>query len=243
MTFKAIDSRGSHITTLEQWRKSVRRSQWKPGRSAYSLADFILNRNGTAQLEERISSILSRPVTLEQGTPEYAARFDRYEGPARLDLGVTGQTASGESLFVGLEAKVDEPFGSETVCERYQKATETLKSNPRSRAAARVRELLSRYFTDDDEPCESRFAGVGYQLLTATAGAVAVEADISVFYVAVFRTRDYDEESGRKNLLDYENLLRVGGGKGLVQYGNGLLAHELTLDGRPLICIYECFDF
>ena len=45
----------------------------------------------------------------------------------RLDLGITGRTGSGESLFVGLEAKVDEPFGSETVGERYQKAIETLK--------------------------------------------------------------------------------------------------------------------
>ena len=87
------------------------------------------------------------------------------EGPARLDIGIAGQTASGESLFVGVEAKVDEPFGSETVCERYQEAVEYLKSNPRSKAAARVEELLSRYLTDNDEPCESRFADVGYQLL------------------------------------------------------------------------------
>ena len=185
---RVIDYRGSEITTLEQWSKTVRRSHWKPGRSAYSLADFIMNQNGTAQLEARISSVLSREVVLEQGTPEYAARFDRYEGPARLDLGISGRTRRGESLFVGLEAKVDEPFGSETVRERWQKATETLKSNPRSRAATRVRELLSRYFGDGDEPCESRFTDVGYQLLTAAAAVVAVEADVSVFYVAVFRT-------------------------------------------------------
>ena len=87
MPLKVIDSRGNDITTLEQWSKTVRRSHWKRGRSAYSLADFIMNRNGAAHLESRISSVLSQPVRLEQGTPEYAARFDRYEGPARLGVG------------------------------------------------------------------------------------------------------------------------------------------------------------
>lgn len=238
---RVIDFRGSEITTLEQWSRTVRRPQWKPGRSTYSLAEFIMNQNGTAQLEASISSVLSRPVVLEQGSPEYAARFDRYEGPARLDLGISGRTGGGESLFVGLEAKVDEPFGSDTVCERWQKATETLKSNPRSRAAARVTELLSRYFGDDDEPCESRFAEVGYQLLTAAAGAVAVEADVSVFYVAVFRTPDYDEEKGRRNQLDYDNFMRISGAADLVQNSCEFLAQYLTLDGRHLVCIHEHF--
>ena len=243
MPLKVIDSRGDDIATLEQWSKPVRRSHWKQGRSAYSLADFIMNRNGAVHLESRISSVLSQPVSLEQGTPEYAARFDGYERPARLDLGICGRTSSGESLFVGLEAKVDEPFGSETVCGRYRKAVETLKCSPRSKAAARVKELLARYFTDADEPCESKFAGVGYQLLTATAGTVAVEADVSVFYVAVFRTLDYDEENGRKNQLDYDNFMSISGGECLIQGDTGFLAYQLTPDGRRLICFYEDFDF
>ena len=242
MPFKVIDSRGNELATLEQWSKTVRRSHWKQGRSAFTLADFILNRKGAAHLEARISSVLSQPVRLEQGTPEYAARFDRYEGPARLDLGVTGRTESGQSLFVGLEAKVDEPFGSETVCQRYEKATETLKNSPRSKAAARVEELLSWHFADDDDPCESRFADVGYQLLTATAGAVAVEADVSVFCVTVFRTLDYDEDKGRKNQLDYDNFMRISGGGCLTKVDAGFPAHDLTLGGRRLVCIYEYFD-
>ena len=242
MPLNVIDSRGNELATLEQWSKTVRRSHWKQGRSSYSLADFILNRKGAAHLESRLSPVLSQPVSLEQGTPEYAARFDRYGRPARLDLGVTGRTGSGESLFVGLEAKVDEPFGSETVCQRYQEATQTLKSSSRSKAAARVEELLSRYFADDADPCESRFAGVGYQLLTATAGAVAVEADVSVFYVAVFRTLDYDEDQGRKNQVDYDNFMRVSNGECLIKGDTGLLAHQLTLDEKRLVCIHEYFD-
>ncbi len=242
MPLKVNDSKGNDIATLEQWSESVRRSHWRPGRSAYSLAEFIMNRNGAAHLESRISSVLSQPIRLEQGTPEYAARFDRYRGPARLDIGISGQTGSGESLFVGVEAKVDESFGSETVCERYQEAIKTLNSNPRSKASDRVRGLLSRYFADTDEPCESRFADVRYQLLTATAGTVAVQMDVSVFYVTVFKTHEYDEEDGKANQLDYDNFMNLTGGECLMQGDKGCLAHELTLDGRSLICIYEYLD-
>lgn len=243
MPLRVIDFRGNDIATIDQWRKSVRPSHWKRGRSACSLADFILQRNGAAHLESRISSVLSQPVRLEQAAPEYAARFDRYEGPARLDLGISGRTDSGERLFVGLEAKVDEPFGSETVCERFQEALATLKKNPRSRAAARVRELLTRYLADPEEPCQSRFADIRYQLLTATAGTVAVKADVHVFYVVVFRTFGYDEERGLENRRDYGNFTDVVGAKCLKQDDPGFRAHELNLDNRRLISIYESFDF
>ena len=148
---------------------------------------------------------------MEQGTPEYAARFDGYQGPARLDLGISARTGSGQSLFVGLEAKVDEPFGSETVVERYLQALETLRGNPRSRAAARVEELLSRYFGDREEPGQSKFAGIGYQLLTAAAGTVAVGAELSVLYVVVFKNMEYEEEKGIANRIDYDAFMNASG--------------------------------
>ena len=138
---------------------------------------------------------------------------------------------------MGVEAKVDESFGSETVCERYQDALETLSSNPRSKAAERVTDLLSWYFADTNGPCESRFAGVGYQLLTATAGTVSTPADIALFYVAVFRTREFDEETGRANRLDYGNFIKLAGGECLMEDDEGCLAHELGLDARRLVCI------
>ena len=143
---------------------------------------------------------------------------------------------------MGIEAKVDESFGSETVCERYQEAIKTLNSNPRSKAADRVRGLLAGYFADTGKPCESRFADAGYQLLTATAGTVATQKDVSIFYVVVFKTHLYDEETGKENYRDYENFITQSGGKLLTRGSDGTLAHEITLDGRRLICIYEYFN-
>ena len=69
-----------------------------------------------------------------------------------------------------------------------------------------------------------------------------MEADVSVFFIAVFRTRDYDEDKGRTNRLDYDDFMRVSG-ECLFRGDTGFLAHQLTLDGRRLVCIYEQFDF
>ena len=70
-----------------------------------------------------------------------------------------------------------------------------------------------------------------------------MEADVSVFYVAVFRTPDCDEESELRNQLDYDNYMRVSGAGALAQGSHEFLAQDLTLDGRRLVCIYECFPF
>ena len=242
MQMKVTDSSGNHISTMEQWRPLVRPQHWKKGHSAYSLADFILNRQGAAYMASSISSVLSQPIRLEQGTPEYAAKFDRYSGPARLDIGISGQAGAKQNLFVGVEAKVNEPFGSETVCERYNQAIEYLSSNPRSKAVARVKELLSLYLGDTDEPCESRFAEVGYELLTAAAGTIAQHKDVSVFYVAVFKTGEFDEGKGDENRLDYENFINLAGGERLMRNNEVSLSHEMDLNGRRLICIYEYFN-
>ncbi len=192
-------------------------------------------------MKSRISSILSQPIRLEQGTPEYAAKFDGHPSPARLDIGVSGQAGASRDIFVGVEAKVDEPFGSESVCEKYSKAIEYLRSNPRSKAATRVKELLSLYLGETDKPCESPFADVGYQLLTAAAGTVAQQKDISVFYVVVFKTGEFDEVKGEANRLDYENFINLAGGEQLMQ-DHDVSSHEMTLNDRRLICIYEYFN-
>ncbi len=236
---RITDSKGNVVSTLGQWENCVRPEHWEKCRSAYSLADFIMNRNGAAHLKSRISFVLSQPVTFEVATPEYQARFDSYEGnPSNLDLGITGHIGSRSSLFVGVEAKVDEPFGP-TVIRRYEEAIKTRKNRKSTNADRRVEDLLSHYFSDTDDPCSSRFAGVGYQLLTGTAGTVRVGKDISVFYVLVFKTSKYSEPKGLKNKKVYEEFIQAAGGKPLMQDGKKFRADELTLSGKQLTCIYD----
>ena len=241
MQMRVADSKGNPISTMEHWRSLVRKDQWREGRSAHALADFMLNNSGASLIESRISSVVSLPVRLEHGIPECAARFDMYRGSARLDIGISGQIGTGDSLFVGLEAKVNERFGR-TVCGKYLEAIKYMERNPGSNAPARIRELLSGYFADTDEPCVSRFSDIGYQLLTAAAGTVASPAHVSVFYVAVFRTREFDEERGKMNQRDYESFVSLTGGERLQPDDGECPARVLTLKGRQLFCIYEYLD-
>ena len=233
--------KGNKITTMEQWAGCVRTAHWKPGRSAYSLADFVMNRGGAEILTERVSSVLSQPVILEEATPEYRARFDSYRGPSNLDLGIFGYAGRESSLFVGLEAKVNESFDKD-VRLKYRDAVRELSRKPSSRRVARVRGLLSDYFGETAVPCDSRFADVGYQLLTGVAGTAAAEQDVLIFYVMVFRTDLYDEEKGRENRLDYERFIEAAGGRVIVQGEDGFDAHEIVVAGKRLACVYDHFE-
>ena len=113
---KVEDTKGAPITNLADWAKlydSPRSShQWKEGRSAYSAAEFIINRNGAESLRARVSDALREPVVFDRIVPEHEVRFDQFGHGRMHDLAVFGKTSSGQTLFVGVEAKVDEPFGA-----------------------------------------------------------------------------------------------------------------------------------
>ena len=239
---RIISPKGDTVSTMEEWSKCVRPPHWKEGRSAYSLADFILNQEGSRILEERLSRVLNDQVRFEEATPEYRAKFDSYRGnPSNLDLGIFGNVGSFSSLFVGLEAKVDEPFG-DTVCARHQSAIKELGRNPRSQAVPRIKDLLSSYFRESLDPCDSRFSGIRYQLLTGTAGTVATQRGMAVFYVMVFKTNLYDEAKGLENRSDYEKFVQATNGDLLMQDGESFQAHSISLANTRLICVYDSFD-
>ena len=247
---KVVDFRGQRISNIDQWRSRIfdgtlKKKDWKKGRSAYSLAEFIMNRKGAAYLEKRMSAVLSRYVKLEQATPEYLAKFDSYPGnPSNLDLGITGHVGGlvfRASLFVGVEAKVDETFGS-TVGGRYSSAIKTREAGKSTNAPERVKGLLSRYFSVKGSSDSSRFANIRYQLLTGTAGTVAAPGKVSVFYILVFRTSMYDERKGLANQRDYERFIEAACSKSLVRDGKNFRADELKLSGKRLVCVYEYVD-
>ena len=248
---RVVDSRGRTISSLDEWRRLVfdgtsKSGHWRKGRSAHSLAEFIIGqRNGAAHLQRRISSVLGLRVKLEETTLEYLARFDSYPGsPSNLDLGITGGVGCSDqcsSLFIGVEAKVDETFGS-TVKSRYTSAVNERSEGKRTNAPERMKDLLSRYFSVRGSPDTSRFASIRYQLLTGTAGTVSTPAEVSVFYILVFRTSLYDEKKGLANQRDYENFVEAAHGRSLIHTGNGSRADELELNGKRLVCIYDSVD-
>jgi len=211
--------------------------QWKEHRSAYSVAEFILNRDGTAELAARVSSALGERVSLKEAIQEYEVRFDEFGRGRVHDLGIFGKLASGKTVFVGLEAKVDEPFGV-SLKDAYLKAKSKQITGTSTNAPERIEKLLALHFS---EPDPAMF-NVRYQLLYATAGTLAVEADISVLYVAVFKTPLYDEAIGADNYRDYVHFVNKVGSQSISLDDEGAVSHEMNLGDQRLVCLHEYFD-
>ena len=236
------DRGGIEITTLDEWRLRFfatpsRAVQWREGRSAHTLAGFVLNMDGGAELETLFSSALGRKVVLESTQPEFSSRFDEYRGmPAVLDLGGGGVAAPDSSLFFGVEAKVDEPFGEHTVAEHYEYG---LSLSRPTNIPRRVEDLLSAYFSDESDPRFSRFSGVSYQLLTAAAGTAAAGADVRILCVLVFKTTLYDEGKGEENRREYLRFIEAVWGRSIAVQDAEAAAHELTVVGKGLLSIYR----
>lgn len=235
------DSKGNEITSLENWSrlydKPGQSHHWKEHRSAYSIADFLINRNGGETLQSRISSILSQPTKLERAIPEYELRFDQYGRGRVHDVGVFGHTNAGQSVFIGVEAKVDETFG-QSVHDAYLGAKSKQIVGVSTNAPERIEDLLSLHFSAPDV---SMF-DIRYQLLYATAGTLAANAEISVLYIAVFKTPLYDESIGVKNYRDYIQFINKIGGKSIPIDNKLAIAHEVILGGKRLLTIHEYFE-
>ena len=236
---KIVSSRGSEISSLDDWPRPTKKNQWKEGRSAYSVADFILNRDGAAHLESRLSEVLRREVSISLITPEKEIRFDRYGRGRVHDLAIYGADSTGKTLFVGLEAKVDEKFG-QTVQDRFEDAQKQLVRYPRSRAAERIKTLPAQF---SPSLSLNSMLDIRYQLVHGTAGTVAARqengnpCDTYVFYVLVFKTSLYDEHVGQENHQDFMRFISRAGGSDLNH--QDVKAHSLTVDNKPLTCIYE----
>jgi len=114
------------------------------------------------------------------------------------DVALFGKVQSGKSIFVGVEAKVDESFGP-SVHDAYLKAKAKQIAGISTNAPERIEKLLAMHFS---EPNISMF-DVRYQLLYATAGTIAAGTDISVLYVIVFKTAMYSESISAENYRDY----------------------------------------
>ncbi len=221
------------ITNLSEWENFVfsgkKEKHWKEGRSAYSLADFIINQYGVKQIEQILSPAIPEAFIFDKASPEFEARFDKYGHGREHDLAIWGTTKTGKKLFVGVEAKVDESFG-DTIASALKKANSKIQRGEKSNAPKRIEELLLFNFnTIKEQDYQLR-----YQLLFSTAGTLCIEADIHIMLILVFKTDDYDKDKGTKNYNDLVNFLKKADAKTL-----GKNTYQLNKANKELTLIYK----
>src|SRR5690554_4499967 len=232
-----VEFKSKNITSLTDWKEKVfvgkKDKHWAVGRSAYSLADFVMNKNGFKKINEYVDAVIGTKAIFEKAEPEYQVRFDRYGQGREHDLVLWGKTKEGKSLFVSVEAKVDESFNA-TVLDAYIKAKARELNGERTNAPNRIERLLQQHIP---KISKSDF-NLRYQLFYATSGTLCVESDIHVLLILVFKTDSYKKDMGKLNKSDFENFVKR---IDAVEIENDI--YKATIQNQELNIVYKEIEY
>lgn len=232
---KLFTKEGKPITELSDWEKVTRKEHWKEGRSALSLADFVVNKGGLNHFGNIVEQVLNDEIVVEKAVPEFVVNFDEFDNGRQHDLAIWADTKEPQkSVFIGIEAKVDENFDL-TVSSKYLNGVRKRLKNENTNLPERIEILLKRYFGKN---ILRKHFDLRYQLMQATSGTIAAEKDISIFYVVVFETSEYEPKKGNKNYKDFQMFLEEIGAEECLSVGD-VEVHKAVIDGKELILVYE----
>lgn len=196
--------RSGKILSFEDWEKYFTMKDaknWKEGRSAWSLATFIMREDGISKLAKALSPLTRENVAFNSAIVEHVISFDEYQRGSHRDLSLSGKTSSGKTVFATVEAKVDEPF-DKTIKDYYNSG-----SKEGSKQRPRLEGLCQRVFHRSYNDVANK--QLRYQLLHATAATVDgnPEADVHVMVVLEFETEQSDPDKMESNKNDYLQFL------------------------------------
>lgn len=201
--FNEKSSKWQKIKNVRDWVKSFESSSKdEKGHSALSLAEFCSKPN----IEEEFNVML-KPVfqkenfILQTAQPEKSSQFDNYGKQRNHDLAIYGQTDSGKSIFVGVEAKVDEAYDS-NLSQKYDNAKKEQLNGISTMIPQRIEELIENYF-----PSLSTRSSVRYQILYAIAGTLCEQCNYNILLFLTFKTCKYKEAAAQRNKKDLMDVL------------------------------------
>jgi len=105
-------------------------------------------------------------------------------------------------------------------------------------APERIEKLLAMHLHKPD----SSMFDIRYQLLYATVGTIAEGADISILFVIIFKTPAYNERIGIENYQDYNNFMKKVGASSLKLLCTEAQGHEISLQGKRLVCLHQYIE-
>jgi len=196
------------ITNVDVWLKVAPPkggiAQWEDGHSAKELAKFVIENPKTFStlLEEIVESTIGYVPSSFTGEPEATTSLQPQgsSGPREHDL-----LLCDKRIVIGIEAKVNEPFGNNKSILQESKTTSADKPKYK-----RINWLMQTIFPgkniDDKE-----IGGLKYQLFTATAGTLleAARRDKKecIFLVLAFHSKN--EPVNESNKKSFEDFVRI----------------------------------
>lgn len=251
------------LSSLEEWKQGFievdKKKHWREGYSAYSLGCFFTSGRGDMWLCAIEKAILGHELNQSEGRIEHPSKLDQFRGGQRMqDLAIWGKTLLGQSCFIGIEAKVLEPFGDSTVYDAYLSGVEEREMrNPRSKKAERVCQVIDFLFKGK-KPKDGIIKDLRYQLMHYFKASILEapslkesafplnedrpKADIIILPILVFKTSHY---KGNLNLAkdnhdDYISFIHaLGCDKHNV---DGLEFYHKVIDNRDVYTFYDVVD-
>ena len=210
--------KGTEIHDVETWYVVAPpkdpKLQWKNGRSAKELARFATD----PSFSDFIQSVLKNAGIAVQDficEPEAETYFEKQDGE-KIDMGINGPRNHdllmiGKTCVIGVEAKVSEKFGNNTVQIEWEKAK---TQNKKVKRIPGLIEFLSNGKYKDYESTPESIKRLQYQLLTATVGTV-LEAkrkldwkrnkNIEAIVLVLVFTGNVAKENGFEQNVQYNN--------------------------------------
>lgn len=236
------NKKGHIIKDLDSWEKAFlavdEPKHWKEGRSAFSLAKYICERDGESEIRKLLLDAGIPNPKLIEAEIEHESKFDRNGGRGRMqDLHMVYDSTKGP-IVVEIEAKVDESFNS-SIDEAYSMAVQYTKDHPTSKRTHRIKELVKKIYGLE---CLDEVKDLRYQLLYYLAGtyseAKMKNAKIAFMPVLVFHTEGYNETIGGWNRQDYLEFIEKTGFKTVLKNGQTLFTKEFD-EGFEIISTYK----
>jgi hypothetical protein len=197
-----LQARNAPINSTDDWYRLAPprggKRHWKVGRSALELARaWCPAPGGPTPPRELVTLLASHPLSCDiafadaEGTPELRVPLDSFDGePRNTDLALVALTAARPPVRVAIsvEAKADESFG-QRVLGAVRAAERRRAAGKPSNGDERARRLAVALF-GPGAASDPAVDALRYQLLTATAGALAFarqrRADVAVLVVHEF---------------------------------------------------------
>jgi hypothetical protein len=240
-----IQTSKGEITSIDAWFACAppkgKLRQWVDGRSAKELAKAWFVSGAAAPPHSMRALIESHPdfspIIWDYAEPEARIRFDRIKGePRNTDLVIRARDEHGP-IAVSVEAKADEVFGP-LLGDALADALDRRTINPRSRGVARIEQLVDALLPPKNVALPE-LKSIRYQLLTATAGALAwakqVDANRAVVVVHEFRSIKSNRARQELNHADLDRFIRrVAGSNMQPNIRIGQLLGPIDVPGAPL---------
>lgn len=185
----------------ESWKSLLAEPEkhWKEGRSAWMLAHAWEGADGFPDEVVRIlgsgDAEVLRDLEFVAGFPEWQTPLPGGRRPSQTDLMVLARNAAGQLVVIGVEGKVDEPFGP-IVGDWYAGATPGKQE--------RLGFLIERLGLEEKD-----VLGLRYQLLHRTVSAV-LEAERFGATTAVMLVHSFDSNgAGYADYLAFKEACRA----------------------------------